>query len=667
MPITGELKVYPEERASSFSHEKEIAKPDYYAVTLDDYNIRAEVTATTRAGLLKFTFPKSRKSYLIIDSNAAYEPTTDKTEGDGYIEVIPEENEVIGYNPAYRMYQGWGEPAGIKGYFVFKFSKPFNSYGTWNHGKQPEEGSKRAEDRPGAFIKLETDENEVIKVRVGTSFTSIEDARENLESEIPGWDFDEIREATKKAWNKELSRIEIKGGSEEQRINFYTALYHCLLVPRVFSDVDGSYVGFDGDTLIHIAEDFTYYCDFSLWDTYRALHPLFTIIQPERTVDMIKSILVKSEQGGWLPIFPAWNSYTSEMIGDHAISMIVDAYMKGIQDFDVDRAYELMKKNATQLPEDYDEYVQGKGRRALDIYIELGYIPIEEPVKEAFHDGEQVSRTLEYAYDDFCLAEMAKALGKDKDYETFIQRAYNYKNIFDPSVGFVRGRHKDGSWTEPFDPIEKYKYITEGTPWQYTWYVPHDVQGLIELMGGREEFLKKLDTLFERASRDSRMFRNTSYYLHGNEPSHQISYLFTHAGTPWKTQKWVREIMERAYNATPGGLSGNDDAGQMSAWYIFSAMGFYPVCPGSPTYEIGSPLFDEVIIHAEKDFVIKAINNSRKNKYIQKAWISGKPLNKPWFEHNHLVKGDTLIFEMGPLPNREWGSEPDIAPPSISK
>ncbi len=659
MPLTGELTVHPEKRASAYSHTKEIASPYYYGVFLDEHRVKAEMTATKRAGHFRFTFPGTERAYILVQPNNF--PYADHTRGSiGYVRVLPERNEIVGFNPAFRYYAATGKPAGFAGYFVARFSKPFGSFGVWR-GEEIHRDFLEESGQPGAYAEFRTEEGEVIEVKIGISFTSIDAARKNLDAEIEGWDFEQVKNTLMAEWKTSLGRIEIEGGSEEQKTSFYTALYHSLMLPKPFSDADGSYVGFADDSDIHTITEHPYYDDFSVWDTYRAEHPLLLLIEPKRNMEMMRSLILKAEQGGWLPIFPAWNSYTTEMIGDHVISLLTDAYMKGFRDFDIDRAYSYMWKNATETPADHAEYVDGKGRRALESYLKYGYIPLEDPVAEAFHHGEQISRVLEYAYDDFCLSEFAKALGKMEDARVLRERAGFYKNVFDPSVGFVRGRHADGSWSEPFDPTESYGYITEGTPWHYTWYVPHDVAGLIDLMGGRERFTAKLDSVFDM-----------NYYWHGNEPSHQVAYLFAYAGEPYKTQKWVRHILKTEYHTGPGGLSGNDDAGQMSAWYILSSMGFYPVCPGMPVYTIGSPVFGRVTIHLDRQyyegdtFVIEAKNVSDENMYIQSATLNGAPLTKPWFPHEDMRKGGRLVFEMGPEPNREWGSAPEDAPPSMS-
>lgn len=656
MPITGTLHVMPQNRESLFNHDSEISKPYYYKVTLSDYNIVAEMTATTRSGFMQFHFPGNDSSYVIIDTNAGYEPTTTHTSGDGFIKIIPDKNEVEGYNPVYRMYQGWGQPGGFSGYFVARFNKSFASYGTWNWKNSPRIGTKEAKDRPGAFLRFKTTPGEVVKVKIGTSFTSLKEARENLDKEIPGWDFQKTKSESRKIWEAQLDKIRVEGGTPTQKAIFYSALYHALQQPRVISDGDGSYIRFDSNHVIEKAKNYVQYGDYSLWDTFRAQDPLLTLLEPDKMRDMVISLIQKGKQGGFLPIMPVWDNYTSEMIGDHASAVITDAYMKGIRGFNAEEAYSLMKKNATQLPSSEKEYISGKGRRALTSYMKYGYIPLDDPVKYAFHKGEQVSRTLEYAYDDWNVAQMAKALHHEKDYKLFSQRAENFKNVFDTTTGFVRGRYSNGAWGKPFDPTVHYSYITEGTPWQYSWCVPQNIPELIKLMGGRAKFITELDTFFYNASRFTTRFRSTPYYTQGNEPDELAVYLFDYAGAAWRTQYWVRQIMKRSYENNAGGLPGNDDAGQLSAWYVFGAIGFYPVCPGKPEYALGSPIFNKITINLahHKHFVIEAKNNSDKNIYIQSASLNGKTLNRPFISNSTIINGGKLTLVMGDKPNKDW-------------
>jgi predicted alpha-1,2-mannosidase len=650
MPVVGQLRVRPEERDQPFDHGRESASPAYYAVSLDRSGARIEATATARAGMLRVTVPTTQPSYLVVNPNSH--------QGKGSLEVLPERGEIVGSNPVYRIYAGQGEPAGFSGYFVARLEGPIAEHGAWvDEVLQPAAAAVESTDSAaiGMYVRLPVGRNGVARVKVGTSFTSIEEARRNLDIEIPGWDFDGVRAAAQAEWAGLFGRVEVEGGTPEQRTMFYTALYHAALLPRTFSDASGTHPAFGGSGEIVRAEGYTYYDDFSLWDTFRAVHPLLTLIAPERSAEMVRSLLAKAEQGGWLPIFPAWNSYTSAMIGDHAVTVAADAYLKGIRGFDAERMYEFMRRNATETPADSAEYRAGKGRRALESYLRHGYVPLEDPVNDAFHKQEQVSRTLEYAYDDFAVAQMAGALGKEDDRRLFLERAGNWRNVFDPGTRLVRGRYADGTWYSPFDPTERADFITEGSPWQYTWFVPHDVAGLIDAMGGREAFVARLDSLFEHG-----------LYWHGNEPNHHIPYLYAYAGQPWKGQQRVRQIMTEEYDAGPGGLSGNDDSGQMSAWYAFSAMGFYPVAPGIPNYVLGSPLFARTTLHLAggATFTIEAAGASALNPYIQSATLNGQPFDRSWISHEELLRGGTLSLQMGPEPNPAWGSAPGSAPPN---
>ena len=654
MPQTGSLVVDPEQRKTSFSRSDEIVQPYYYSVSLPQERVAIELAGHERSGILRLRFETTDSAFVLIEPNS--------DEGVGYVQINAERNEITGYNPAHRIYQGWGDYAGFNGYFVAQFDQPFAAYGTWESGVLQDASTEAQGDSTfvGAFVRFEANSELPVYVKVGTSFTSIDAARANLEAEIPGWNFEAVKQASKDAWNRGLSAIRVtvnNNGTYDALVQFYTAHYHAMMLPRQFSDVSGSYPEFAGSGAMREASDFTYYADFSVWDTYRAVHPLLTITSPDRTQDMVQSLIAKAEQGGWLPIFPSWNNYTSAMIGDHVTSIIADAYTKGLTGFDAEKAYQYMYQNATQTPT-YDEYVDGKGRRALLPYLEYKYIPLEEPITEAFHREEQVSRTLEYAYDDFMVAIMAVALGYQEDADKLLERALYYRNIVDPETGIVRGRYRDGTWFKPFDPKERtYEFITEGSPWHYTWYVPHDVAGLIDLMGGPEVFIERLDTLFDEGE-----------YWHGNEPGHQVPYLYAYAGAPWKTQQRIREILAEEYSSGPGGLSGNDDAGQMSAWYVFSTLGFYPVSPGLPYYVIGTPFFPEVELRVDDGnvFTIRALQVSEANVYIQSASLNGNPLHRSWITHDEVMAGGLLEFQMGAEPNEAWASDLADAPPSLS-
>jgi predicted alpha-1,2-mannosidase len=630
MPVTGTIQVSPRARASAFRHSTERMNPASYSVFLDRYRERVEMTGTTRTGLLRIQFPHNASGAVLIEPNSR--------PGVGFVEVRAARQEILGYNPVYRHFIASGSPTGFGGYFVVKFSAPFQSFGTWcgtkvERGKTSQDGGCQ---RLGAYARFSPSSRPLL-VKIGTSFTSFREAALNLKAEQPGWDFGEVEKGAIDAWRAQLDRITIQGAKPDQRQIFYTALYHASLAPRIASNADGTYDGFAEKGELHRIVGSDYYSDFSVWDTFRALHPLLTIVDPLRDQQMIQSLILKGEQGGFLPTFPMFNSYTADMEGDHADAIIADAYQKGLRHFDVQQAYRLMLQNATTCPP-AAEYRLGLGRRGLRSYLRYGYIPLEDPVSHAFHQGEQVSRTLAYAYDDSLVAMMARHLGYLKEAAALRERSENWRHVFDPAVGFVRGRHANGSWVKPFDPTKNASYLAEGNPWQYTFFVPEDIPGLIRAMGGKANFIRKLDGLFAN-----------HLYDQGNEPSHQIAYLYDYAGAPSDTQKRVRTLLESDYHDDPGGLPGNDDAGQMSAWYIFSAMGFYPVTPGSPFYAIGSPLFPKVTIHEAdgRKFVIVAIHQKVSHPYIQSQELNGHRLTSFLLPHAAIVKGGTLKLIMG--------------------
>ncbi len=642
--ITGDLRVDPHERASAFDRQAEVMSPAYYAVTLEDPGARVEVTATARAAILRFTFQRDGQTSILVHANR-------KTRGaiaGGRVRVDRDRQTIELSNPVQRIYAGGGQPAGFSGHTVVRVEAPPGDTGTWT-GPTIRPAIDAVDGTGavfGAYLRFPVRAGDVVVARAGTSFTSTSAAWRNLDAEIGTASFEEIRGRTEAAWNATLGRIRLRGGPLEERQTFYTALYHALLQPRLYSDVDGTYPRFADGTRVETTDGFDYYDDFSLWDTFRAQHPLLLLVQPERVPHLVRSLLAKREQGGFLPNFPAWNSYTSAMIGDHGASVIADAWVKGVRGFDGHAALDALVRNATVTPE-YEEYVDGKGRRALGDVLSLGYIPVEQEVREAFHRREQVSRTLEYAYDDFAIAALARALGREDVAATFTRRAGNWRHVFDPSIGFVRGRHADGRWVEAFDPAAEQPWITEGTPWQYTFSVPHDVAGLIEALGGREAFVERLDRLFAEG-----------HYWHGNEPSHHIAYLYAHAGAPWRTQEEVRRILTTEYGLGPTGLKGNDDTGQMSAWYVFSALGLYPVTPGTPRYALGSPLFPEarVDLGGGRFFTVRSRDVSAVNLYVQSATLDGQPHDRAWISHHDVARGATLVLQMGPRPNERWGS-----------
>ena len=629
MPLSGPLAVNPCKRGSRFSHASEISTPNYYKVDLDTYLITAEMSATTRCGIFCFTYNQEGEGHIVVN------PNNDK--GEGFVEVIPEQNEITGYNPIRRIYQGYGKKAGFSGYFVMRMEKKGESFGVYS-GDQIFYNQLKLENHPnlGGFFTFKVSKGEQVRVKIGTSFVSIDQARKNLDMEMETFDFASIKESLKDRWNEMLSRIDVQSTNNSELVKFYTAMYHSFQQPRTYNDVDGRYPRFDGNDQTDTICNGNYYGDFSAWDTYRALHPLYNLIAPEYNKDMVKSLLTMGKVRGWLPIFPQWNSYTAAMIGDHAASIIAEAYVKGVVDL-TESDFQLLKHNANETPVVYQDYLDGKGRRALPSYLKYGYIPLEDSVKEAFHKGEQISRTLEYAYDDFALAQVAKKMGKGDDYDYFMKRAQNYRNVFDPAVNNMNGRFANGTFTSDFDKNRKMPYITEGTPWQYNWYVPHDPEGLIRLMGGKKIFNETLDQFFAQGQ-----------YWHGNEPGQQILFLYTYSGEPWKSSKVVREVLKTEYGTGPGGLSGNDDSGQMSAWYVLAAIGFYPVCPSLPEYAISGPLFEKVTIKLGngKILILSAPGNSEKNCYIKSVHFNGHVIDNFKFSHFELLKGGTVAFEM---------------------
>ena len=504
----------------------------------------------------------------------------------------------------------------------------------------------------------------------------------NLESEIPDWDFDRIRNNAEDIWDKELSRIKIEGATDDKKEIFYTAMYHSLLSQYISEDADGKYLG--ADKKIHTAKGYDFYGSFSCWDTYRTQHPLLTLIAPDHVNDFIKSIEAKTREYGWLPAQHFLNVFGETMVGDHLVPIIVDAYLKGYRNFDVDFLYNAMRKKALEKPT--LPVPLSAGRSGLEFYMSLGYTPVDKVT-------ESVPNTLELAYDDWCIAQLAKELGKKEDFNLFSKRALNYQNLWDPSTMFMRPKKSDGSWLEEINGREQdivkegdhsyYKYFdpllvgrrpnrhyTESNAWQYIWSVQHDIQGLINLFGGSQKFIAKLDTFFEMSPNITPpkyvgVVGTIGQYVHGNQPSHHVAYLYDYAGQPWKTQQRVRQVCEQLYRSGPGGLCGNEDMGSLSSWYIFSAMGFYPVTPGSGSYAIGSPMFEKVTIDlGKKSFVIEAENNPAKNKYIQSVTLNGKPLSRTWISHKEITDGGVLKFIMGPEPNYKWGIRPEDAPPS---
>lgn len=611
--------------STTFKHENEIATPGYYRVKLDD-GLQVELTATARVGFHRYTFPEHTDvGNVILDLNHR-----DKVL-DSYLRIV-DKHHIEGF----RRSTSWAKNQIV--YFVAEFSRPFQSFITTDNQTELRGSNVRAAFR--------FDQPETILLKVGISAVSIEGARKNLNAEINHWDFERVRADATSAWNKELNKIQVFGGDEAQLKTFYTALYHADLAPNLFMDVDGQYLG--RDFKIHKSEGFDNYTVFSLWDTFRAAHPLYTIIDQKRTRDFINTFLAQYQQGGRLPVWELAANETDTMIGYHAVPVIVDAVSKEIAGFDRQLAFEAMKHSAELR------------RDGLGSYIDQGYLNLED-------ERESVSKTLEYAYDDWCIAVMAGLLNRSDDYVRYMRRAQSYKNVFDQESGFVRPRTNAG-WLTPFEPREVNFSFTEANSWQYSFFAPQDVSGLINLMGGEAKFVRKLDDLFAAESKTTGREQADitgliGQYAHGNEPSHHVAYLYNYARQPWKTQFRVREILDKFYKATPDGLIGNEDCGQMSAWYILSAAGFYPVTPGSGIYAIGTPLFPEVRFNLEngKTFVIRAKNVSARNFYIHSAKLNGKVYRKSFLRHQDLITGGELVFDMGDKPNTNWAREAPIS------
>lgn len=652
MPTTGTLQLNPgtadKPRSgyrSAFLHHNETSEANYYKVRLDDHNILAELTSTTRVGVHQYTFQKSDNAHIILDMVAGIYNYPDKNVWT-YLRVL-NDSTVIGY----RQTNGWARTRTL--YFAIKFSTPFEEHGfknmvsksvyrgfwgKFNVAKNfPEIAGKQIK----AWFNFKTTEGGKIKLKVALSPVSMDGALANMQAEAPGWDFNQIKEAGRTQWETELHKIVIKSNSREQKENFYTGMYHTMINPTIYMDANGDYKGLDQN--VHNAGGFTNYTTFSLWDTYRALHPLFNIIEPKRNSDMINSMLAHYDQSPE-HMLPVWSNSGNEnwcMSGYHSVAVIADAVAKGITGFDTNKALDACI--ATANHRDYE---------GIGYYIDKGYIPDEK-------NGVSVSSTLEYTFDDWAIAQLAKRLNRDDVYQEFIKRSQSYKNVYDPNVGFMRARLEDGSFRGKFDALTTINQgFIEGNSWNYTLFAPHDPKGLITLMGGNARVVRYLDSLFTMQLPD-KFFAETEditrdgiigNYVHGNEPSHHVAYLYNWTDKPWKTQERVRMILKKMYGPAPDGLGGNDDTGQMSAWYIFSTLGFYPVAPGSDVYSIGSPAMENAVINLDngKTFRIEVKNQSDKNVYIKKITLNGAPLNGLTIKHSDIINGGELVFYMGP-------------------
>ena len=636
MPVTlpfkeaeGELGIH-----SKFSHQDEEASAGYYRVKLQDYNINVELTATPRCGVQRYTFPKA-ESMVILNLKKAM--NWDFTM-DSQIEIVDSCN-IRGY----RFSEGWAR--GQKLYFATRFSKPFKSV-ELDNAEIKLKGEKVGTSNIARFM-FDTEDGEQITLVTALSGVSVEGAVKNLNAEAPHNDFDQYLAAAKADWNKQLQRIEVVGTNNDDKVNFYTALYHSMIAPTIYSDVDGKYYG--PDKQVHQADGWVNYSTFSLWDTFRAAHPLFTYTEPERVGDMVQSFIAFYEQNGRLPVWNFWGSETDMMIGYHAVPVIVDAYLKGIGNFDAEKALEACVATAN-----IDEY------RGIGSYKKNGYIPYN--VTDKYNtENWSLSRTLEYAFDDFCIAEMAQKMGKTELANEFYKRSQNYRNVFNPATGFMQPIDDKGVFQPNFNPDEYTAHICESNAWHYFWSVQHDIKGLVSLTGGQDKFVAKLDSMFTYipAGNEELPIFSTGMigqYAHGNEPSHHVIYLYNKVRQPWKAQKYVAQVMHDLYFNAPAGLCGNEDCGQMSAWYVFSAMGFYPVNPVSGEYELGTPLFPEMRLNLGngKTFTVLAPNVSRENIYIQSVKINGQPYDKSYITHQQIMDGSTIEFVMGNQPGEIW-------------
>ena len=619
--LGGTLRTSPEDRVTPFAHAAEVSHPHYYAVGLPREHLRVELTATAHGAVVQ-VIPDCDQAVHILLS-----PNSDENEGTAVVD--PTRRQVYVSNPVHRIYQGWGEPAGFSGHLLMEYEVAPTAMGcfdvTGSH-----DGILRQSKAAGVGVWLTFDGHagEPIVLRLASSFTSREGCERNMRAEVSGRSFDEVMRAAAVAWTERLHTIDVEDADTAAVTQFYGALYRASILPRLLSDADGAYPRFASGDVVQGTRPC--YTDYSMWDTYRALHPLYNLIAPQLSSDMMQSLVNMAGEGGWLPIFPCWNSYTAAMIGDHCSVVLADAYVKGIRGFDAESAYSAMRRNAFDSPASDRDYADGKGRRALRSYLKYGYIPLEDSVKEAFHTDEQTSRTLEYAFDDFAVAQMAQALGHDADHRALMQRSGNWRHVINPITGYADGRHADGRFEGCTDFFRRQPFITEGAPCHYTWYVPHNPQGLIRLLGGKQRFASRLDSLFTHG-----------LYWHGNEPCHQMAYLFDYAGRHDLTRKWVRHIMRTEYNDTPGGLSGNDDAGQMSAWYVFSALGFYPVCPATEEYMLGAPLFRRATLNQAggSTFVVETTEQVADGN---PPTLDGQPLTTFSISHRQITHGGRL-------------------------
>lgn len=657
MPVTGKLKFTEDDRASWFTHKTEVAKPYYYSVYLADANVTAELTPTERAAHFRFTFPQTDSAFIVVDA----------LNKGSYIKIIPAERKIIGYTTKYAR---GPLPSNFKNYFVLYFDKDFEMAKTWSANKLNNTDLELQSDHSGAVIGFKTSKGEKVNVKVASSFISFEQADINLKRELANDSFDITKNKAKQLWNKTLGKISVEGGTVDQMRTFYSCLYRTLFFPNKLYEINADnkivhWSPYNGKILPGYM-----FAGTGFWDTFRALYPFLNLVYPAINKEMQEGLINDYKEGGWLP---EWSSpgYANIMIGNNSASVVADAYLKGLRGYDIETLWQALKHGANN-----EGPMEAVGRSGVKYYNELGYVPFDVKVNE------NAAKTLEYAYDDFAIYQLGKALGKPaSEIDVYAKRSMNYKNLFDPSTGLMRGKNADGTFQSPFSPFKWGGAFTEGNSWHYTWSVFHDVAGLAKLMGGNEKFVAKLDSVFTlppifdesayggviHEIREMQI-ANMGQYAHGNQPIQHMIYLYNYGGAPYKTQYWVREAMDRLYKATPDGYCGDEDNGQTSAWYVFSAMGFYPVTPATNQYVIGAPLFKKVILTLEngKKVVVNAPNNTTENRYIKTLKINGLAYDKNWLNHFQLQKGAVLDFEMTSLPNKTRGVKQSSFPYSFS-
>ncbi|MDN3594012.1 GH92 family glycosyl hydrolase [Zunongwangia endophytica] len=656
MPVTGGMKFNQDDRASWFSHKAEKSTPYYYKVYLADHDVTVELTPTERAAQFRMTFPESDSSYVVIDP-------FDKG---SYVKVIPEENKIIGYTTKYAR----GKLTNFKNYFVIQFDRSFNDVNTWEGDKLAKGQAEMEADHAGAIVGFKTKKGDVINAKVASSFISLEQAQLNLDREIANNEFETTKQNARDLWNEKLGRLEVSGGTIDQIRTFYSCLYRTLFFPNKLYEIN------QNDEIVHwspyngeVLPGYMF-AGTGFWDTFRALYPFLNLAYPSINKEMQAGLVNDFKEGGWLP---EWSSpgYANIMVGNNSASVVADAYIKGLRGYDTETLWKALENGANN-----EGPMTAVGRAGAPYYNDLGYVPYDVGVHES------AARTLEYAYDDFAIYQFGKAIGKSKkEIKKYKERSMNYKNLFDPGYGLMRGKNEDGTWQEDFNPFRWGNPFTEGNSWHYSWSVFHDVEGLIDLMGGKENFVKKLDSVFSMPPIfDESMYGGVIHeiremqiadmgqYAHGNQPIQHMIYLYNYAGEPWKTQKWARETMDRMYMATPDGYCGDEDNGQTSAWYVFSAMGFYPVTPAVDEYVLGAPLFKKVTVNLENGnkIVIDAPKNSNENKFVEHMELNGKTYKKNYVKHSELVEGATINIEMSASPNKDRGTKKDAFPYSFS-